>query len=117
MRSHISGLRRPTIAHDEIWIAGVSPHGPWADCNDEQRLDVHNGLLLSGLWEAAFDAGLISFADCGAALASPDLSVAARTALQLESAPRLPDLREDHRANLAADRAGYGPLDQCTPIH
>ena len=30
---------------------------PWSDCNDEQRLDVHNGLLLSALWDAAFDCG------------------------------------------------------------
>ena len=28
-----------------------------------QRLDVHNGLLLSALWDAAFDQGLVSFAD------------------------------------------------------
>ena len=23
---------------------------PWAECGDAQRLDVHNGLLLSALW-------------------------------------------------------------------
>ena len=34
---------------------------PWADCSDEQRLDVHNGLLLSALWDAAFDEGLVTF--------------------------------------------------------
>ena len=33
---------------------------PWSDCNDEQRaLDVHNGLLLSALWDAGFDQGLV----------------------------------------------------------
>jgi hypothetical protein len=27
---------------------------PWADCqSDAERLDVHNGLLLSALWDAA----------------------------------------------------------------
>ena len=36
---------------------------PWAECDDAQRLDVHNGLLLSALWDTAFDAGLVSFAD------------------------------------------------------
>ena len=37
-----------------------------AECEtDELRLDVHNGLLLSALWDAAFDCGLISFADDG----------------------------------------------------
>jgi putative restriction endonuclease len=37
---------------------------------DPQRPDVHNGLLLSALWDAAFDRGLISFADDGTVLAS-----------------------------------------------
>ena len=37
---------------------------------DPQRPDVHNGLLLSTLWDAAFDRGLISFADDGTVLAS-----------------------------------------------
>jgi hypothetical protein len=27
---------------------------PWADCADAQRLDVHNGLLLSALWDAGW---------------------------------------------------------------
>jgi hypothetical protein len=37
-----------------------------AECQtDEQRLDVHNGLLLSALWDAAFDSGKVSFDDQG----------------------------------------------------
>jgi predicted restriction endonuclease len=36
---------------------------PWAECTDEKRLDVHNGVLLSALWDAAFDRGLISFTE------------------------------------------------------
>ena len=29
---------------------------PWSECeSDAERLDVHNGLLLSALWDAAFD--------------------------------------------------------------
>ena len=32
---------------------------PWKDCtSNAERLDVHNGLLLSALWDAAFDRGL-----------------------------------------------------------
>ena len=51
---------------------------PWSDCNDELRLDVHNGLLLSALWDAAFDPGLVSFADDGTPLFGPKLSATAR---------------------------------------
>ncbi|MEQ9142911.1 MAG: HNH endonuclease [Parvibaculaceae bacterium] len=39
---------------------------PWKDCaSDAERLDVHNGLLLSALWDAAFDRGLVTFDDGG----------------------------------------------------
>ena len=81
---------------------------PWSDCNDEQRLDVHNGLLLSALWDAAFDQGLVSFADDGTPRASPALSVTARPALAIDTAPALCGLRDAHRANLAAHRARHG---------
>jgi putative restriction endonuclease len=81
---------------------------PWAECDDAQRLDVHNGLLLSALWDAAFDSGLISFADDGTALPNPGLSTAARTVLGIESVLRLPNLREAHLTNLAAHRARNG---------
>src|SRR5262249_26010161 len=39
---------------------------PWAECeSDAGRLDVHNGLLLSALWDAAFDRALVTFDDDG----------------------------------------------------
>ncbi len=82
---------------------------PWAECeSDEQRLDVHNGLLLSALWDAAFDRGLVSFGDDGAALAGPGLSDAARRALGFDRAPWLPVLQDSHRANLAVHRTRHG---------
>ena len=56
------------------------------DCNDEQRLDVHNGLLLSALWDSAFDCGPVSFADDGTVLASPQLSQRARAVLDVGNA-------------------------------
>ena len=63
----------------------------WAECdNDAHRLDVHNGLLLSALWDAAFDAGLVSFADDGTVLIAGALSAAAKMALDSETlAPRM----------------------------
>jgi HNH endonuclease len=81
---------------------------PWSDCNDEQRLDVHNGLLLSALWDAAFDCGLVSFADNGSVLASSQLSDTSRRALDLDNISPLTGLRDAHRANLALHRARNG---------
>lgn len=40
---------------------------PWAACEDEaDRLRPDNGVLLSALWDAAFDGGAASFDDAGA---------------------------------------------------
>jgi hypothetical protein len=76
---------------------------PWADCeSDAERLDVHNGVLLSALWDAAFDRGLVTFDDEGLPQFSPKLSNASRTELRWH-AP-IP-LTERHRARLAWHRA------------
>jgi len=81
---------------------------PWAECDDAQRLDVHNGLLLSALWDAAFDKGLVSFADDGTVLVNSQLSEVARKTLGVDTAPRLGGLRQRHRENLAVHRARHG---------
>jgi putative restriction endonuclease len=77
-RCPMTGITEPELLRASHIVA-------WADCTDEQRLDVHNGLLLSALWDAAFDKGLVSFADDGTPLASPRLSRAAREALGIEA--------------------------------
>jgi hypothetical protein len=102
------GARCPVTGITDPTLLRASHIMPWAECDDAQRLDVHNGLLLSALWDAAFDTGLVSFANDGTVLASPDLSAAARTALGIERAPLLPNLRDAHRAHLAAHRARHG---------
>ena len=82
---------------------------PWAACeSDPERMDVHNGLLLSALWDAAFDKGLISFADDGTALASPQLSAQAKAALSFDNAPRLGGLRDAHLVRLRRHRLTNG---------
>jgi hypothetical protein len=82
---------------------------PWAECEcDELRLDVHNGLLLSALWDCAFDSGLISFSDVGVVLRSDSLSVAAALALQIDSVAAIAGLTDLHRQNLKRHRTKYG---------
>jgi hypothetical protein len=100
-RCPLTGIAKPALLR-------ASHIMPWAECEDEQRLDVHNGLLLSALWDAAFDKGLVSFGDDGTILASSSLSEVARTALGLDHVPPLKGLRDDHRRNLAAHRARHG---------
>ncbi len=78
---------------------------PWAECKtDAERLDVDNGLLLSSLWDAAFDAGLVSFDDDGRAIASPRLTPGASSALGMERSPQISGLTEGHRTRLRMHR-------------
>lgn len=78
---------------------------PWAKCSDDaQRLDVHNGLLLSALWDSAFDAGKISFADDGTVLFHPSLKEADRKILSCGAVARLAGLTPTHLTNLTRHR-------------
>ena len=82
---------------------------PWAECdNDAQRLDVYNGLLLSALWDAAFDAGRVSFANTGELLLHAGLGVLERNVLTERAAPRLKGMTSNHFLNLARHRARFG---------
>ena len=78
---------------------------PWAKCDsDQERLNVHNGLLLSSLWDAAFDTGLVTLDDQGRVIASPNISEKAVEALRIDDAPVL-SLTDEHRIRLAWHRA------------
>jgi hypothetical protein len=102
------GAACPLTGIKERALLRASHIVPWAECNDAQRLDVHNGLLLSALWDAAFDKGLVSFADDGTPLVSKSLSAPARSALRLDRVQPLRGLRDAHRVNLVAHRLRHG---------
>jgi hypothetical protein len=75
---------------------------PWSECDsDAERLDVHNGLLLSALWDAAFDRALVTFDDEGRPEFSARLSEAARAELRWHTPISLTD---DHRRRLVRHR-------------
>jgi hypothetical protein len=82
----------------------------WKHSNDRQRLDGHNGLLLTADLDALFDRGLISFADDGAMLVSPRLSKSDRKLFRLTRPLRKPPTADqrrhlaDHRRRWAFDR-------------
>lgn len=98
------GGRCPLTGITDPALLRASHIVPWAMCeSDEQRLDVHNGLLLSALCDAAFDKGLISFQDDGAILVSDKLSSAARAYFEAFQAVKLP-LSARHLPNLAKHR-------------
>jgi hypothetical protein len=100
--------RCPMTGITERALLRASHIKPWANCSDAERLDVHNGLLLSALWDAAFDRGLVSFAADGSVLASPRLGQKERDALALAKTLPLQGLRDAHRVNLAHHRNLHG---------
>ena len=76
------GGRCAVTGIDDARLLRASHILPWAACGtDAERLDCYNGLLLSALWDAAFDAGLVSFDREGQALLHVSLSLQARHAL------------------------------------
>lgn len=103
---------------EKCWMSGIegrqlliaSHIRPWSRCKDEpaSRLKADNGLLLSALWDAAFDVGLISF-DCDwKVIASSRLSESARKALNLDVHSALPEkFRTDGRGHYLAYHREY----------
>lgn len=80
----------------------------WADCDgDAERLDVHNGLLLSALWDAAFDAGRVSFSDRGEVLVHPEMLAKDHRVLIKGAEPLLHRLMPKHAVYLATHRARF----------
>lgn len=60
---------------------------PWRLASDQEKLDGHNGLLLSPHVDHLFDRGFMSFEDGGAPLFSPRLPVDVREAWRLSVPP------------------------------
>ena len=94
----ITGLSVPELLR-------ASHAKPWASCDtDDERLDTHNGLLLAGHLDLAFDQGYISVAPDGAVEVSARLDAPARTILSLDSPRRISRIDPAHRPYLAWHR-------------
>ncbi|MFN3252320.1 HNH endonuclease [Roseibium album] len=94
--------RCPLTGISDTALLRASHIKPWSECEtDAERLDVHNGLLLSALWDAAFDQGLVTFDDAGRPLLSPCLSDEAKASLTWSNPIPLTD---HHRERLAWHR-------------
>ena len=63
---------------------------PWSQSNDEEKLDVNNGILLSPNVDALFDKCLISFKNDGSILISGKISIEDRLALGLNHTIKIP---------------------------
>jgi hypothetical protein len=73
---------------------------PWRDSDNGERLDPYNGLLLSPSYDAAFDSGLISFAENGEPILTSELTPSRVEQLGISSTARISGLQEGHRGYL-----------------
>jgi hypothetical protein len=77
---------------------------PWRSSDNRERLDVFNGLLLGAAYDAAFDAGLISFNIDGSIAISNQLPAHQLLAAGISDRARVTTLDEAHRSYLAHHR-------------
>jgi len=79
---------------------------PWNQCEIEaERLEPDNGILLSALWDAAFDRRLVTFDDHGAAIACRGLTPAGLTVIKAGYRDRIKGLTVGNRERLRWHRA------------
>jgi len=105
--------RCPLTGITEPELLRASHIVPWSECTgDAQRLDVHNGLLLSALWDAAFDQALVTFDDEGRPVFSQWLGSEAREMLVWKEPLRLTDFHRmhlEHHRRRFEERLNVGP--------
>jgi predicted restriction endonuclease len=85
----VTGLDLPSVLR-------ASHIKPWRDSDNRERLDPYNGLLLSPSYDAAFDAGLITFQSDGRVIFSQELSPARASILGISPHSRIGDLHQRH---------------------
>jgi 5-methylcytosine-specific restriction enzyme A len=84
---------------------------PWADADDTERLDVHNGLLLSPTYDALFDRHLISFDNNGRIILSDTIEKSAFEKIGLSGQERIRDLSSYNQDYLERHRTKYLDLN------
>lgn len=90
------GGRCAVTQFDVIPLLRASHIKPWRDSDNAERLDAFNGLLLSPAYDAAFDAGYISFEDDGRLMFCSDLEGDRARTLGIDPAARVVGIRPQH---------------------
>ncbi|MDC8771760.1 HNH endonuclease [Paucibacter sp. hw8] len=81
---------------------------PWSQCDNRERLDEFNGLLLAAHVDKLFDAGLIAFADNGHMLTKECVDAEAFAVLGIPTNAKLRFVQPQHIPYLKAHRMLYG---------
>ena len=96
------GCSVSTFSHFDLPIA--SHIMPWRDADNQQRLDVFNGLLLLPNYDKLFDKGYISFDDNGRIIYSRYIDDTDRRLLKMDSTLHLIKIEDAHKSYLKYHR-------------
>ena len=101
----------PTTGISDRELLRASHVVPWNRCESaEERASVDNGLLLSALWDAAFDKGLVAFDDDGTAMFAARIEHRAEHTLRQAERLTLPFLTMPLRQRLDRHRALHASM-------
>lgn len=89
---------------DKLDILVASHILPWAEANNEDRLNVHNGILLSPVYDALFDRHLISFENKGHIILSDKIASEAYQKIGVSGKERIKNLSSENAVFLDRHR-------------
>lgn len=92
---------------DKLNLLIASHIVPWSDATNEERLDVHNGILLSPTYDALFDRHLISFENSGKIILSDSIEIQAFQKIGVTGKETIRNLREDNLGYLDKHRSRF----------
>lgn len=80
---------------------------PWSESNDNERLDVSNGLLLSPTYDALFDRHFVSFENNGKIILSDAIELSAYTRIGVSGQERIRDFCAENYPYLERHRKQF----------
>lgn len=92
---------------DKLNLLIASHIVPWADASDNERLDVHNGILLSPTYDALFDRHLISFENTGKIILSDTIEAQAFQKISVSGKEIIKDLSHYNLGYLEKHRSRF----------
>lgn len=92
---------------DKLDVLIASHILPWSKADNNQRLDVHNGILLSPTYDALFDRHLISFENNGKILLSDKIESIAFTKIGVNGKEKIKNLSPHNLLYLEKHRAFF----------
>ncbi|MAB58519.1 MAG: HNH endonuclease, partial [Aequorivita sp.] len=93
---------------DKLDVLIASHIVPWSKANDEERLDVDNGLLLSPTYDALFDRHLITFENTGKIILSNAIEKQAYQKIGVDGTEKINKLSVHNLGYLDRHREHFG---------